>query len=135
MVTKFLWRILMRYYEVILMIHPDQSDQVSCIIKNYTEIIKKSHGKIHRLEDWGRKQLAYSINKLQKAHYILINFETSQKTLNELKSNFKYNAMILRNMILRVKNPITELSSMMKLKEEKKENRESFINNEISKKI
>lgn len=118
----------MRHYEVVLMIHPDKSDDISSMIKNYTNIIKKSNGKIHRLEDWGRKQLAYAINKLQKVHYILMNLEISKNTLDELKSDFFYNENIIRNMILRVKKIIIEPSPMLKLKEEKKDRREDLMN-------
>lgn len=123
----------MRHYEVILMIHPDKSDQINSIIENYTNIFTNAKGKIHRLEDWGRKQLAYSIKKLQKAHYVLINFESSQKTLNEFKSSLQYNDFIIRSMIIRVKTSITDPSPMIKLKEEKKDRREEYTNNIVLK--
>lgn len=123
----------MRHYEVILMIHPDKSDQINSIIENYTNIFTNAKGKIHRLEDWGRKQLAYSIKKLQKAHYVLINFESSQKTLNEFKSSLQYNDFIIRSMIIRVKTSITDPSPMIKLKEDKKDRREEYTNNIVLK--
>lgn len=123
----------MRHYEVILMIHPDKSDQINSIIENYTNIFTNAKGKIHRLEDWGRKQLAYSIKKLQKAHYVLINFESSQKTLNEFKSILQYNDFIIRSMIIRVKTSITDPSPMIKLKEDKKDRREEYTNSIVLK--
>lgn len=121
----------MRHYEIILMIHPDQSDQVNNIVKNYTKKVEKSNGKVHRLEDWGRKQLSYSINKIHKAHYILLNIETTNKILSDIKSDLHYNTSIIRSMVLRVKKAVKEISPMMKLKEEQFDKQDS--NNHINK--
>lgn len=117
----------MRHYEVIIMIHPDRSDEVNKIIKQYTDKISLLKGKIHRIEDWGRKQLAYSINKLHKAHYILMNFEISYKFIEEIKNDFRYNKYIIRNMIIRVNKAITELSPMMKIKDEKNDKKNNSL--------
>ncbi|CAL4326614.1 30S ribosomal protein S6 [Buchnera aphidicola] len=111
----------MRHYEIILMIHPDQSDKVSLIIEKCKKIIHENSGTIHRLEDWGRRQLSYSINKLHKAHYVLMNIEVDPKIINILETEFRFNNMILRNMIMSTKKEITELSPIMKLKDDKKE--------------
>lgn len=108
----------MRHYEIVLMIHPDQSEQISDMIKRYSMIITNDSGKIHRLEDWGRRQLAYPINKLHKAHYILMNIETSIKIIDELKMTLRFNDSIIRSMILRVKKAFTDASPMVKVKEE-----------------
>ena len=103
----------MRHYEVVFLVHPDQSDQVPAMIKKYTGIITSGGGKIHREEDWGRRQLAYPINKIHKAHYILMNIECGKEVIEELSSNFKFNDAVLRNMILKRKNAITEKSSIL----------------------
>ncbi|BAC24408.1 rpsF [Wigglesworthia glossinidia endosymbiont of Glossina brevipalpis] len=112
----------MRHYEIVLMIHTDQSDQISNIIEHYTKMIKINKGSIHRLEDWGRRQLAYPIKKLNKAHYILMNIETSTKVLNNIIQDLNLNNFIIRNMIMRVKNAINEPSPMKKTKENKELN-------------
>ncbi len=104
----------MRHYEVVFMVHPDQSDQVPTLIEKYTEMLTRDGGKIHRLEDWGRRQLAYPINKLHKAHYVLMNIECTQDALNELEAAFRYNDAILRNLIIRRNEAITEPSPMAK---------------------
>ena len=103
----------MRHYEVVFLVHPDQSDQVPAMIKKYTGIIASGGGKIHREEDWGRRQLAYPINKIHKAHYILMNIECGKEVIEELSSNFKFNDAVLRNMVLKRKNAITEKSSIL----------------------
>jgi len=108
----------MRHYEIVLMIHPDQSDKIADMIKRYSIIITNSSGKVHRLEDWGRRQLAYPINKLHKAHYILMNIETSIKIIDELKIKLRFNDAIIRSMILRVKKAFTNASPMLNVKEE-----------------
>ncbi|BAH83033.1 30S ribosomal protein S6 [Candidatus Ishikawella capsulata] len=108
----------MHHYEIVLMIHPDQSDQVSNMIDRYTDIITKYDGKVHRLEDWGRRQLAYKINKLHKAHYVLLNIETSKKVIEELEIGFRFNDAIIRSMIIRIKKAITVSSPMFRSKEE-----------------
>ena len=111
----------MRHYETIFMVHPDYSDKINGIIEKYKKIILNNSGIIHRLEDWGRRQLAYSINKLHKAHYILINIEAHPKVINLLETDFRFNIAIIRNIIMLVKKAINEASPIFKLKEEKKE--------------
>lgn len=111
----------MRHYEIVFLVHPDQSDQVPGMIDRYTDIIKNANGTIHRLEDWGRRQLAYPINKVHKAHYVLINAECTQEPIDELEDAFRFNDAVIRNMILRVKGPVTEASPLMKQKEERKD--------------
>tara|TARA_B100001778_G_C18506385_1_gene592081 strand:- start:518 stop:922 length:405 start_codon:yes stop_codon:yes gene_type:complete len=103
----------MRHYEIVFLVHPDQSDQVPAMLKKYAGIISKDGGKIHREEDWGRRQLAYPINKIHKAHYILLNIECSLKVLDELSSNFKFNDAVIRNMVIQRKRAITENSSIL----------------------
>ena len=102
----------MRHYEIVFMVHPDQSEQVSGMIQRYTDLINAAEGKIHRLEDWGRRQLAYPINKLHKAHYVLLNIEAPQSVIDELETSFRYNDVIIRNMIMRTKDAVTEASPM-----------------------
>ncbi|ATF09685.1 30S ribosomal protein S6 [Candidatus Enterovibrio altilux] len=114
----------MRHYEIVLMVHPDQSEQVAGMIKRYTDSIKESDGEIHRLEDWGRRQLAYPISKLHKAHYVLMNVEVDESIVNELETAFRFNDAVIRNMIMRTKGPTTEPSVMMKAKEERAPRRE-----------
>jgi small subunit ribosomal protein S6 len=103
----------MKHYEIVLLIHPDQSEQVQGMVKRYKTMIKDEGGHIHRSEDWGRRQLAYPINKIHKAHYILLNVECSQKTRDELETGFRYNDAVLRNLILKRDRAITEPSPMM----------------------
>jgi small subunit ribosomal protein S6 len=103
-----------RHYEVVFLVHPDQSEQVPAMIERYSNLISQHKGKIHRLEDWGRRPLAYPINKIMKAHYVLMNIECDQKTVDELSENFRYNDAVIRNMILRVKHAITEPSPISK---------------------
>ena len=100
----------MRHYEIIFMVHPDQSDQVPAMIERYTGIIEESEGKVHRLEDWGRRQLAYPINKIHKAHYVLLNVECDNEPLDELTNLFRFNDAVIRNMVVRMKGPVTEVS-------------------------
>ncbi|MCP4310749.1 MAG: 30S ribosomal protein S6, partial [Bacteroidetes bacterium] len=88
----------MRHYEIVFLVHPDQSEQVSAMIERYRSMIESADGRIHRLEDWGRRQLAYPISKIHKAHYVLMNIECSQETLDELGSAFKFNDAVLRNL-------------------------------------
>lgn len=111
----------MRHYEIIFIVHPDHSDKIPLLNEKYKKIITEDNGIIHRLEDWGRRQLSYSINKLNKAHYILMNIEVSPKTINVLETDFRFNKIILRNMIMCVKKAICELSPILKLQDEKKE--------------
>ncbi|UAA38246.1 30S ribosomal protein S6 [Paraneptunicella aestuarii] len=102
----------MRHYEIVFMVHPDQSEQVPGMIERYTGILTADGGKIHRLEDWGRRQLAYPIEKLHKAHYVLINAEATSEAVDELETAFRFNDVVLRNMIMRTKNAVTEPSPM-----------------------
>jgi small subunit ribosomal protein S6 len=97
----------MRHYEIIFLVHPDQSEQVPSMIERYTATIEADGGVIHRLEDWGRRHLAYPINKIHKAHYVLMNIECSNVALDELDSNFRYNDAVIRNMVVRMKAPET----------------------------
>jgi small subunit ribosomal protein S6 len=113
----------MRHYEIVFMVHPDQSEQVPGMIQRYTDLINAAEGKIHRLEDWGRRQLAYPINKLHKAHYVLINIEAPQSVIDELETSFRYNDVVIRNMIMRTKNAVTEASAMASAKEERRDDR------------
>ena len=113
----------MRHYEIVFMVHPDQSEQVPAMIERYTASIKDSGGVIHRLEDWGRRQLAYPIQKLHKAHYVLMNVEAGQEVMDELEHNFRYNDAVLRNLILRTKGATTEASDIAKAKEERRESK------------
>ena len=104
----------MRHYEVVFIVHPDQSEQVPAMIERYEAIITNDGGKIHRLEDWGRRQLAYPIQKLVKAHYVCFNIEIGQSTLDELEHSFRYNDAILRYLIAKTKEAPEGASIMMK---------------------
>jgi small subunit ribosomal protein S6 len=107
----------MRHYEIVFLVHPDQSEQVPAMIERYSSTITDKNGTIHRLEDWGRRQLAYPIEKLHKAHYILMNVECDSETLNELESAFRFNDAILRHLTLTQKAAITEASPLAKTEE------------------
>lgn len=109
----------MRHYEIVFLVHPDQSEQVPSMIDRYKNTITEGGGKIHRLEDWGRRQLAYPINKIHKAHYVLMNVEMSQAAHDELTTNFRYNDAVLRNIVIRCDDAITEESAIMKAEKEK----------------
>ena len=100
----------MRHYEVVFLVHPDQSDQVPAMIDRYTAIVKESGGQVHRLEDWGRRQLAYPINKIHKAHYVLMNIECNTDALNELNYSFRFNDAVIRNLVITCKEAITGVS-------------------------
>lgn len=104
----------MRHYEVVFLVHPDQSEQVPAMVERYEAVIHKNKGVIHRKEDWGRRQLAYPMQDVHKAHYILMNIECDQTSLDELKNAFKFNDAILRNLIIKKKEAITVESVMMK---------------------
>ena len=106
----------MRHYEIVFLVHPDQSEQVPAMIERYRALIE-TKGKIHRLEDWGRRQLAYPINKILKAHYVLMNIECDAEILEELKSAFRFNDAVLRNQVILCKRAITGASPMMSAKE------------------
>ncbi|EDP46531.1 30S ribosomal protein S6 [Rickettsiella grylli] len=107
----------MRHYEIVLLIHPDQSDQVSAMVQRYTTIVKNSGGKVHRFEDWGRRQICFPINKLPKAHYILMNVECGKEAMAELTDNFRFNDAVLRQLIIKVDKAITGQSPLAKAKE------------------
>jgi small subunit ribosomal protein S6 len=102
----------MRHYEIVFMVHPDQSAQVPAMLERYRGLIESASGSIHRLEDWGRRQLAYPINKIHKAHYVLMNIECDQATLEELESGFRFNDAVLRSLTVRKEEAITEASPM-----------------------
>ena len=104
----------MRHYEVVFLVHPDQTDQVPVMVERYTQMIKDSGGAIHRLEDWGRRQLAYPINKIHKAHYILMNIECGSAVLEEIVTLFRYNDAILRNLFMKMSGPVLEESMIQK---------------------
>ncbi|SHF76344.1 small subunit ribosomal protein S6 [Microbulbifer donghaiensis] len=111
----------MRHYEIVFLVHPDQSEQVPGMVERYTATIKESGGQVHRLEDWGRRRLAYPINKIHKAHYVLLNVECSEEALEELTTNFKYNDAVLRNLVMREDEAVTEESPIMKAEKESRE--------------
>ena len=113
----------MRHYEIVFMVHPDQSEQVPGMIERYTQIVTESGGKIHRLEDWGRRQLAYPINKIHKAHYVLFNAECDGAALEEITTLFRYNDAVLRNIVIKLKGAVTEESLILKGEREGKERR------------
>lgn len=107
----------MRHYEIVFLVHPDQSEQVPAMIDRYKKLIEDSKGTIHRLEDWGRRQLAYQIQKIHKAHYVMMNIECDQETLDELENGFRFNDAVLRNLVIRRKAAITEASPMAQTEE------------------
>jgi len=111
----------MRHYEVVFLVHPDQSEQVPGMIERYTQLMTDNEGKVHRLEDWGRRQLAYPINKIHKAHYILMNIECGREALDELTTLFRYNDAVLRNLIIKRKEAIAEESFISKGERESNE--------------
>lgn len=108
----------MRHYEIVFMVHPDQSEQVPAMIERYRSMIEGAQGKIHRLEDWGRRQLAYPINKIHKAHYVLMNVECGQEALNELETAFRYNDAVIRSLTLSRKTAVTAPSPLIKENQE-----------------
>jgi small subunit ribosomal protein S6 len=115
----------MRHYEVVFLVHPDQSEQVSGMIDRYRSIIESKGGTIHRLEDWGRRQLAYPIQKLHKAHYVLMNIECDADVLDELENSFRFNDAVLRNMVIKCSSAITEASPLAKSQDEREESSRS----------
>jgi small subunit ribosomal protein S6 len=104
----------MRHYEIVFIVHPDQSEQVPAMIERYRALITSKSGQIHRLEDWGRRQMAYPIQKMHKAHYVLMNIECDQETLDELDHAFKFNDAVLRHLTIKVKEAVTTPSPMMR---------------------
>lgn len=116
----------MRHYEIVFMVHPDQSEQVPAMIERYTLAIQKDGGQVHRLEDWGRRQLAYPINKIHKAHYVLMNIEASNDALDELTTTFRFNDAVIRNLVIRRKEPVIEESFIMKAEKENRERKSRY---------
>lgn len=112
---------LLRHYEIVFLVHPDQSEQVPSMIERYRAVVESSHGTVYRLEDWGRRQLAYPINKINKAHYVLMNIECNLEALAELENAFRFNDAVLRNLIISRKEAITEASPLVKQREETSE--------------
>ena len=110
----------MRHYEIVFIVHPDQSEQVPAMVERYRATVQTAGGKIHRIEDWGRRQLAYPIGKIFKAHYVLMNIEVDGKILDEIEHGFKFNDAVLRHLVVRMKKAFTTPSPMMK--EEKSKN-------------
>jgi len=108
----------MRHYEIVFMVHPDQSEQVPAMIDRYRSMVDSSGGKIHRLEDWGRRLLAYPINNIHKAHYVLMNIECDAETLDQLGSAFRFNDAVIRNLIIKRDNAITDSSPLIKSKDD-----------------
>ena len=109
----------MRHYEIVFLVHPDQSEQVPAMVERYKSLIENGNGKIHRLEDWGRRQLAYPIETLVKAHYVLLNIEADQAVLTELVDTFRFNDAVLRHLVMKRDDAVTEQSLIMKNKDEK----------------
>lgn len=111
----------MKHYEVVFLVHPDQSEQVPAMIERYRSTIESQGGTIHRLEDWGRRQLAYPINKVHKAHYVLMNVECPTEAMQEIESAFRFNDAVIRNLILTTKEAVTEASPLVKSKDERRD--------------
>jgi len=115
----------MRHYEIVFLVHPDQSEQVPSMVERYSASVKAGNGAVHRSEDWGRRQLAYPINKIHKAHYILMNIECGQEVLDELNDIFRYNDAVLRSMVIRRDTAVTDASPIMKLENAEKADKEA----------
>jgi small subunit ribosomal protein S6 len=109
-----------RHYEIVVMVHPDQSEQVPAMIERYKGMVEADAGKVHRLEDWGRRQLAYTIAGLHKAHYVLLNVECSDKALKELENAFRFNDAVIRKLVVRTPGPVTGQSPLFKTPDEEK---------------
>ena len=116
----------MRHYEIVFMVHPDQSEQVPGMIERYSNTITKDGGSVHRLEDWGRRQLAYPINKIHKAHYVLMNVEASNEAMDELTTTFRYNDAVIRNLVIRRDEAVTDESFIMKAEKESRERKSRY---------
>ena len=111
----------MKHYEIVFMVHPDQSEQVPAMIDRYSNMVTQRKGQIHRLEDWGRRQLAYPIDKILKAHYVLMNIECDKETLDELTNAFRFNDAVIRNLVLNVKAAVKDASPLLKEKDNRGE--------------
>ncbi len=114
----------MRHYEIVFLVHPDQSEQVPSMVERYSASITDAGGAVHRYEDWGRRQLAYSINKIHKAHYVLLNVECTDEVLEELTTTFRYNDAVLRSMVVRMDEAVTGESHIMKAENESRERKQ-----------
>jgi small subunit ribosomal protein S6 len=108
----------MRHYEIVFLVHPDQSEQVPAMIDRYKALVESNGGNMHRLEDWGRRQLAYPINKIHKAHYVLMNIECDQNVHDEIETAFRYNDAVIRSLIMKRDEAITDMSVLAKAKKE-----------------
>ena len=116
----------MRHYEIVFLVHPDQSEQVPAMVERYQGMVTESGGNIHRSEDWGRRQLAHPINKIHKAHYVLMNVEASNDALDELTTTFRYNDAVIRNLVIRRDDAVTEESIIMKQEKEQRERKQRY---------
>ena len=116
----------MRHYEIVFLVHPDQSEQVAGMIERYSASINDAGGAVHRLEDWGRRQLAYPINKIHKAHYVLMNIEASNEALDELTTTFRFNDAVIRNLVIRRDESVAEESFIMKAEKENRERKSRY---------
>lgn len=123
----------MRHYEIVFMVHPDQSEQVPAMIERYSSTIQKDGGQVHRLEDWGRRQLAFPINKVHKAHYVLMNVEASNDAMEELTTTFRYNDAVIRNLVIRRDEAVTDESFIMKAEKESRERKTRHEEREAAK--
>jgi small subunit ribosomal protein S6 len=115
-----------RHYEVVFMVHPDQSEQVPGMIERYTNVITKDGGQVHRLEDWGRRPLAYHINKVHKAHYVMMNVEATNEAMEELTTTFRYNDAVIRNLVIRRDEAVADESLIMKAEKEDRERKSRY---------
>ncbi|HQT82159.1 MAG: 30S ribosomal protein S6 [Ferrovum sp. 37-45-19] len=115
----------MRHYEIVFIVHPDQSEQVGAMVERYKNMVTQGGGQIHRFEDWGRRQLAYPIQKIHKAHYVLMNIECSSEILAEIENAFRFNDAVLRHLTIQMKGPVSDISPMMR--EEKRAPREDLM--------
>lgn len=116
----------MRHYEIVFLVHPDQSEQVPGMIERYSNTITKDGGTVHRLEDWGRRQLSFPINKIHKAHYVLMNVEATHEAMEELETTFRYNDAVIRNLIMRRDDAVTSESPIMKAEKESRERKTRY---------
>jgi small subunit ribosomal protein S6 len=115
----------MRHYEIVFIVHPDQSEQVGAMVERYKNMVTQGGGQVHRFEDWGRRQLAYPIQKIHKAHYVLMNVECTSEVVAEIENAFRFNDAVLRHLTIQMKGPVTEMSPMMR--EEKRAPREDLM--------
>ncbi len=116
----------MRHYEIVFLVHPDQSEQVPAMVEKYTTLVTRDGGQVHRLEDWGRRQLAFPINKVHKAHYVLMNVEASNDAIEELTTTFRFNDAVIRNLVIRRDEAVTSESPIMKAEKESRERKSRF---------